>query len=146
MRTIDEIKADMQKPCDYTDKCELEFELRCALIYDLPTDRLEEICQAERDGRCVVLPCKVGDTVYELSYDCAMGIRYDPFNENGNSTAGLCLKCETYPCDLHNAVREETIKSMHWILGNKELFGKTVFLTREEAEEALKEVNHEHDT
>ena len=26
-------------------------------------DRLREICDAERDGRCVVLPCKVGDTV-----------------------------------------------------------------------------------
>ncbi|NLH00667.1 MAG: hypothetical protein GX488_01985 [Clostridiales bacterium] len=25
-------------------------------------DRLREICDAERDGRCVVLPCKVGDT------------------------------------------------------------------------------------
>jgi hypothetical protein len=25
----------------------------------IPIDRLEEICQAEREGRCVVLPCKV---------------------------------------------------------------------------------------
>ncbi len=25
---------------------------------DIPIDRLEEICNAERDGRCVVLPCK----------------------------------------------------------------------------------------
>ena len=27
---------------------------------------LTAICEAERDGRCVVLPCKVGDTVYRI--------------------------------------------------------------------------------
>lgn len=30
----------------------------------LNTPRLRELAQAERDGRLVVLPCKVGDTVY----------------------------------------------------------------------------------
>ena len=32
--------------------------------YDL--DRLREIVEADRDGRCVVLPCKVGDTVFQV--------------------------------------------------------------------------------
>lgn len=32
--------------------------------YDM--DRLRELAQADREGRCVVLPCKVGDTVYLL--------------------------------------------------------------------------------
>ena len=27
-------------------------------------DRLEELAEADKDGRLVVLPCKVGDTVY----------------------------------------------------------------------------------
>lgn len=27
-------------------------------------DRLRELVQADREGRCVVLPCKVGDPVY----------------------------------------------------------------------------------
>ena len=31
--------------------------------YDL--DRLRELVQADREGRCVVLPCKVGETVYQ---------------------------------------------------------------------------------
>lgn len=30
--------------------------------YDL--DRLRELVQADRDGRCVVLPCKIGDKIY----------------------------------------------------------------------------------
>lgn len=32
--------------------------------YDL--DELKEVVQAKREGRCAVLPCKVGDTVYLL--------------------------------------------------------------------------------
>lgn len=30
----------------------------------LPVDRLRELAEADKDGRLVVLPCKVGDTVY----------------------------------------------------------------------------------
>ena len=30
----------------------------------IPIDRLRELVEAEKDGRLVVLPCKVGDTVY----------------------------------------------------------------------------------
>lgn len=33
--------------------------------YDL--DRLRELVEADRDGRCVVLPVKVGDTVHYLT-------------------------------------------------------------------------------
>lgn len=32
--------------------------------YDL--DHLRALAQADREGRCVVLPCKVGDTVYRV--------------------------------------------------------------------------------
>lgn len=36
--------------------------------YDL--DRLCELAQAAREGRCVVLPCKIGDPVWRLYDDC----------------------------------------------------------------------------
>ena len=32
--------------------------------YDL--DRLKELVEADRDSRCVVLPCRVGDTLYYI--------------------------------------------------------------------------------
>lgn len=32
--------------------------------------RLRELAEADKDGRLVVLPCKVGDTVYFRTYDC----------------------------------------------------------------------------
>lgn len=35
--------------------------------YDL--DRLRELVEADRDGRCVVLPCKVGDSLWILDRD-----------------------------------------------------------------------------
>lgn len=31
--------------------------------FGVTLDRLRELAEADRDGRCVVLPCKVGDTV-----------------------------------------------------------------------------------
>ena len=34
------------------------------IIYGVPCDRVKQLCEAEKDGRCVVLPCKVGDTLY----------------------------------------------------------------------------------
>jgi hypothetical protein len=36
--------------------------------YDL--DRLRELVEADRDGRCVMIPCKVGDTAWFKTYSC----------------------------------------------------------------------------
>jgi hypothetical protein len=62
MRTIDKIKADIAKvktrlPEGYTntDLCELTAEFILAAASGIPLDRLEAICDAERDGRCAVL-------------------------------------------------------------------------------------------
>lgn len=42
----------------------MESAERLEIIRDISTARLRELVQAEQDGRLVVLPCKVGDTVY----------------------------------------------------------------------------------
>lgn len=75
--------------------------------YDL--DRLRELVKADREGRCVVLPCKVGDKV---------------FQQNGVDIFESRVKKIIYDCG-HFAFDEETI-------------GEKVFLTRESAEAALK--------
>ena len=41
-----------------------EVSQRFSLTKDIPLDRLRELVEADREGRCVVLPCRVGDTVY----------------------------------------------------------------------------------
>ena len=30
-------------------------------------DRLRELAQADKEGRCVLLPCNIGDTVYHIA-------------------------------------------------------------------------------
>jgi len=85
-------------------------------------DRLREICDAERDGRCVVLLCKVGDTVWA---EAAIG----PF---GNPLMPYEVKEIAFECfgDFGDATC--------WFTFDKADLGKTVFLTRAEAEAALR--------
>lgn len=73
-------------------------------------DRLRELAEADKDGRLVVLPCKVGDTVYRI------------FN----------------PPSREPVISAHTLMSVDYIVRWIDKFGKTVFLTREEAEKALK--------
>jgi len=95
-------------------------------------EQLHELAKAKADGRLVVLPVKVGDTVYIAVKE------WD---------ARYCLKSSFVPC-----VREGTVA--HICISHKGIivcvtvkgeyseyyeFGKTVFLTREEADKALQE-------
>ena len=89
-------------------------------------DRLEEICQAERDGRCVVLPCKVGDTVYEPFAGKVYEKTVDRIIINRFTTPQIWIETK---------LPFATPRLERWDMA----IGKTVFLTREEAEKALKE-------
>lgn len=97
--------------------------------YDL--DCLRELAQADDEGRCVVLPCMIGDTVYVLNHH--LGRVFE------NEVAGFSVG---YPSDNRNNVSTVYVGEY----GSKtfrrwkfQRFGKTVFLTREEAEAALRE-------
>lgn len=97
--------------------------------YDL--DCLRELAQADREGRCVVLPCMIGDNVYVLNHH--LGRVFE------NEVTGFSVG---YPSDNRNSVSTVYVGKY----GSKtfrrwkfQQFGKTVFLTREEAEAALKE-------
>ena len=93
-------------------------------------EHIRELLQAEKDGRLVVLPCKVGDTVYKLEYKpCHNG-------EDAPDSHGCC-GCED-ECDLKRDIFEYVALSVDWILQRRNRFGKGVwYLTREEAETAL---------
>ena len=74
--------------------------------YDL--DRLRELALADREGRCVVLPAGIGDTVYHITTcknfsQVLDGTMYGPNGELGTAT-GLYCPCELaetcpFPCD-----------------------------------------------
>lgn len=69
-------------------------------------DRLRELAEADRAGRLVVLPCKVGDIVWKICYRL-----------NGK-----------------HKIEERPFSLIYFELNE---FGKSFFLTREEAEAAL---------
>ena len=95
-------------------------------------DRLRELAEADKAGRLVVLPCKVGDTVWITgsvrrlysekvrTFFCG-----DPSYSRWMADNGVKMM-RTTGCDI--PIHE---------------FGKTVFLTREEAEKALEAMKKE---
>ena len=86
-------------------------------------DRLRELAEADKDGRLVVLPCKVGDTVYFALLGRIIEKQVFSIVSFSNSTRIYCGGTSEY-------FRPEDI-------------GKTFFLTREEAEKALEAMKNE---
>ena len=90
-------------------------------------DRMNEVCKAEEEGRLVVLPCKVGQTVYKISHyhDCV-----DNLYETCDLFAydeGACSRC--YRDKLVPHIREVSFE-----LSMLDQLGDTIFSTHEEAE------------
>lgn len=94
-------------------------------LLDVTPDRLRELAQADKEGRCVVLPCEVGSTVYMPFCDEVVEKRIGQFLVNGYTEPRIRTDID---CDW------ATTQRVRWDLA----FGKTVFLTREEAEAALR--------
>ena len=87
-----------------------------------PIDHIRDLLQAEQDGRLVVLPCKVGDHVWADGREAIVVWFFG-------------YKTERY---LHAQFFDN---AKHTDIPFYEI-GKTVFLTREEAEVAMKEADH----
>ena len=89
------------------------------------SERIRELLKADRDGRLVVLPCKVGDRLYEVT---------------GRKTISV-YKVKAIRVELFGLFIEwDIVEGFVWqsLSGiNAEEIGKTVFLNREEAEKAL---------
>ena len=83
--------------------------------------RLRELAEADKDGRLVVLPCKVGDTVW-----------FKTFKDNGKTCIGM---------QPHNVAGTRVCVMAEGKFFPVELplggLSKQWFLTREEAEKAL---------
>lgn len=86
-------------------------------------DKLAEYENLEEQGRLVILPCKVGDSYFTYSWGC-YGSHDDCFEYDD------CCECP----HLKREIRECKFKSAVHILNAEEEFGKSIFLTREEAE------------
>lgn len=87
-------------------------------------DRLRKLVEADKAGRCVVLPCKVGEKVYDIAsgYITEKTVISIPF---------MLSKSVNYLC-LHAINKRDAAATIE-----PASIGKTVFLTREAAEAAL---------
>lgn len=96
----------------------------------------------EEQGLLIKLPCEVGDTVYEIDIDC---IEKDcPYWHEGSAVFRDDGDCVLEPDDAkycNNFVIHEVIMTNRNCIIRliiEDSIGKTAFLTREEAEKALK--------
>lgn len=85
--------------------------------------KLKEYHDLEEQGKLLKLPCAVGDTVYYLDRFCS----------------GTSLDCPRRPCEPCEYYKLEIYEGK-FKLNDINDFGKTVFLTGESAESALKEL------
>ena len=95
--------------------------------YDL--GELKEVIQAKREGRCVVLKCKPNATVWFIK--SAFSTAHFPIEGNYVSIKGVACDGDIY-CSAITAYNKI---SRSFYMSD---IGKTVFLTREEAEAALR--------
>lgn len=116
------------------ERSKLEIEAGCvkaiARTYGIDINRLRKLAEADKDGRLVVLPCKVGQRVFALL-----------------DTDKHISECEVKQIGLGNEIGFVGIEPIgargrEYRVSIKG-FGKTVFLTREAAEAALEAMKNE---
>ena len=88
-------------------------------------DRLEKLAEADRAGRLVVPPCKAGDTVYEVT-------SRKTISEYRVKAIRVELFCTFIEWDIVAGFVDKSIFGVP-----VDEIGKTVFLTREEADREL---------
>lgn len=105
--------------------------LKSRLLTDEDVDKWEEYKQSEEQGRLIKLPCKVGDTVYGISMGKIITLIVNEisiFYMKGEKI--INVKCQNDDM-FRNYIETE--------------FGKTVFLTKSEAEAKLKKLRGGND-
>ena len=91
-------------------------------------DRLRELAEADMDGRLVVLPCKVGDMVYFVNAKHILEFTVVGYAVDGTGISWVYSE----HVDKTGHTYERTF--------SPDRIGKTTFLSREEAEKALQEM------
>ena len=93
---------------------------------DYSISRMVELMKADKNGRVVVLPCKVGDTAYYLNGKFIIDFEVIGY-----------MVDERGAWSFMGEYHEEKTGKTYYCDPETEKIGKTVFLTSEEAEKAL---------
>ena len=119
----------------------------CMSIYKGTLAFADKSCEHFADkSRFVELPCKVGDVVYEICnntdacHDCQYYSEFYGMDELCDKS-GDFITCPTVSdeplCEKQFYEIISHTPNLEWIFDHRRLFGKTVFLPREEAEAEL---------
>lgn len=138
---------DVSAICDCED-CLRESTNRLAAIEDIlgddyDLDRLKELVEADREGKCVLLPCKDWlEIVFgeqEVFYGIDMDYIEHPIREISVDSSSRCTWYDGWKTVVLKGYDEN---GLDWEFSPEEI-GKTVFLTREEAETALEKMKED---
>lgn len=101
--------------------------------------KLKDYEDLEEQGRLPKLPCKVGDTLYKIIVD-----KYTKCSLHDKEFSLNCEYCEE-KCDSKAiyVIKDFTVFDINEIIFYMKSIGKTVFLTKSEAKEKLKELEGE---
>lgn len=125
------------KGCDSNCKygfqhCRTEDWENCKTIDDV-IDKLADYEDLEEQGRLIKLPCKVGDVVYRINIGAMKPVIPLRVVEYRFKIVGNCIR-EKICCS------DDFLCKQPSIIYYAEDIGKTVFLTKSEAEQKLKEM------
>lgn len=139
-----------------TDAVSAENRPLISTLAGYPINEVIDLMQVKQEGRVIVTPCKVGSTLYKIVVDsdscedcndfyCAYEYGETPECENEKAYP-LFPSVKDYLnnecCPKHTLeIAEYKFSTYHLELVTREL-GKTVFLTREEAEKALADITN----
>lgn len=92
--------------------------------FGVAAERLRELAEADKEGRVVALPCKAGDTVWIIPDGKKFALECEVEYANIGKLYATIVLCT-----------KDRLREPYGVA--TAAFGKTVFLTREEAEAAL---------
>ena len=131
LKEYEDTGFDPEEIADFMKRWEQTVEIG-GMLKKYCIDHIRDLLQAEQDGRLVVLPCKVGDTVYQVDY----------MTHSEALKSGIPQSKDPYQNRKYGRKRAEylplIVREKKMVKSLFRDFGKTVFLTRQEAEAALK--------
>lgn len=130
---LDRLRVIVNQRMSMRDEVAKRFEI----TKNIPLDRLRELVEAGRGGRCVVLPVEVGQNVYFINraFDSEICTAI---------VIGAEINLYTPSCPIWLRIEwfsKRTGKHEYYSRADL-MIGKTVFLTCEEAEAALEEMKN----
>lgn len=100
--------------------------------FGYPLEKVQELVEADKAGKCMVLPLKPGDEVYYIGWSACSHGWHDPEE---------CSGCG-YECDSKRVVKSMRVHSCSWIVENFiERENNYYYTSYQEAEAALKGEN-----